>query len=740
MRKRHSLSRNKDHIAHTTHKPNTFKQLQATHHFILFRWAGHLTLLLLLLVPTLTYAGWAKVSGRLKQVSVGADGTVWGVNGANDIYKYLGNNSWKKIPGKLAQISVGNKHHIWGVTSNHEIYRRKGNGWKKISGKLQQISVGSDGTVRGVNSVNDIYEYLGNNSWKKIPGKLAQISVAHKHHIWGVNKNQDTFAWNGKGWLPIKGRKFKQVSTGANNKVWGLNGANEIFRLVANNRWQKLSGKLHRLSVGSSAHIWGVTSNHFIYLWRSAGTASCTRLIRIPAGMKRISTPGKLPGFKLVPTYKTQRIPVAHGQYLCTGKLFRCLNGQFIAQNRTCNCSSNGATSCNNKTFRMNRCVNFNWVATSTQCNKPCPKAIRLPAGFKWVRVRTRFGTRLKKVATYRTRYIQFPHGQNVCDGRLSKCVNGRFVSQNRTCSCSSNGATSCHTSSFRIQRCVNYNWVATRAKCNLNGIKTHNKTRSWCDESKMGMSMAHTAYTAANQKQGRLKYGLTYTKHWDNGNQHAFLAMSYVAGQQVCHYAFRGFKNDPNLGMISKIHKSRDCWSAEGSMGHCITEGYTRYIKLNTQIRRDILTRLITGGCKGGLRLSGHSMGGVLATLMAVELYKYNPAFFNKNYMRLMTYGSPRVFTSATAKRWHPHIWNLRWVYKENNNVDPVAAYPRFNSGFRHMGTQIEVHEKWFIKYIGPRKFHNRGGGDGNVNTSGLLNIHKPGRYTKSVKHCSGI
>jgi hypothetical protein len=53
----------------------------------------------------LTTPVWQKIPGGLKQVSVGSDGTVMGVNSANQIWKYMG-GYWKQLPGALTQISV----------------------------------------------------------------------------------------------------------------------------------------------------------------------------------------------------------------------------------------------------------------------------------------------------------------------------------------------------------------------------------------------------------------------------------------------------------------------------------------------------------------------------------------------------------------------------------------------------------------------------------------------------------
>jgi len=62
------------------------------------------------------------VGGSLKQVSVGSDGSVWGVNSLDKIYRWTGSD-WTLVGGSLKQVSVGPDGSVWGVNSSNEIYR-----------------------------------------------------------------------------------------------------------------------------------------------------------------------------------------------------------------------------------------------------------------------------------------------------------------------------------------------------------------------------------------------------------------------------------------------------------------------------------------------------------------------------------------------------------------------------------------------------------------------------------------
>ncbi|CAG8745558.1 21364_t:CDS:2, partial [Gigaspora margarita] len=99
---------------------------------------------------------WVNVSGALKNVSVAADGTVWGVNGNDDIFRWNG-VSWESIAGKLKQIYTSNASYIIGTNSANEIYQYRRGSWFKYDGSLKDVAIGIDGIIWGVNSNDQIF-------------------------------------------------------------------------------------------------------------------------------------------------------------------------------------------------------------------------------------------------------------------------------------------------------------------------------------------------------------------------------------------------------------------------------------------------------------------------------------------------------------------------------------------------------------------------------------------------------
>lgn len=101
---------------------------------------------------------WTLFEGELKQISVGADGSVWGVQDDGRILKKE-IDGWAFVEGELDRISVGSAEHIWGVDETGAIFKRDEDHWAQIEGELKQISVGSADQIWGVNETGSIFKW-----------------------------------------------------------------------------------------------------------------------------------------------------------------------------------------------------------------------------------------------------------------------------------------------------------------------------------------------------------------------------------------------------------------------------------------------------------------------------------------------------------------------------------------------------------------------------------------------------
>jgi len=100
-------------------------------------------------------------------IATGADGTTWGVNSVDDIYRYKGRNRWDHIDGKLTSIGVDASGNAWGINSNKDIYKYTGSKWVGIASDSDgvDIAVGHDSSVFYWTANGLLKKKMNNDSW-----------------------------------------------------------------------------------------------------------------------------------------------------------------------------------------------------------------------------------------------------------------------------------------------------------------------------------------------------------------------------------------------------------------------------------------------------------------------------------------------------------------------------------------------------------------------------------------------
>merc|ERR1712100_848957 len=134
------------------------------------------------------------IPGRLSNVAVGFDGTVWGVNRYGHVYWKNGlKGGWKYIPtSNMRQISVGSKGRVFATARNDTIWTRVGvkGRWQNIPGRLRWIATNARNQVTGTNKYTRIYFALSGKG-RKIIRKWSKRAVSHpkrKHKMHRTRK------------------------------------------------------------------------------------------------------------------------------------------------------------------------------------------------------------------------------------------------------------------------------------------------------------------------------------------------------------------------------------------------------------------------------------------------------------------------------------------------------------------------------------------------------------------------
>lgn len=211
-----------------------------------------------------------QVAGALHQISVGADGTVWGLNSAGEIFTYNAQaQTWSSVPGTLAQIAVGSSGAVWGLNQAGLIFRWDAlkPGWDWIPGALAQIAVGSDGEVWGVNAQGQIYRFNAQTQhWMQIPGLMKQIAVGFDGAVWGVDASDGVHRYNvASGEFEQTPGALTSIAVSADGEAWGLNNLTVYHFDRLRQAWTGVQQGLAQISAGGGGNIWALDSSGAVY-------------------------------------------------------------------------------------------------------------------------------------------------------------------------------------------------------------------------------------------------------------------------------------------------------------------------------------------------------------------------------------------------------------------------------------------------------------------------------------------
>jgi predicted lipase len=109
-------------------------------------------------------------------------------------------------------------------------------------------------------------------------------------------------------------------------------------------------------------------------------------------------------------------------------------------------------------------------------------------------------------------------------------------------------------------------------------------------------------------------------------------------------------------------------------------------FLKAYMSIRDELLTKITEFVDQGAIWVKGvgHSLGGALTTLLAVDLQKNK--FFKEDNSRFFTDGQPKVGNRKFAKSFNKRVPNY---YRLTNKFDPVPKVPVTGT---HVGARVKT------------------------------------------------
>ena len=188
---------------------------------------------------------------------------------------------------------------------------------------------------------------------------------------------------------------------------------------------------------------------------------------------------------------------------------------------------------------------------------------------------------------------------------------------------------------------------------------------------------------------------------------------------------SFRGsvsFKNlltDLNMGLSPLKWGTRDKFRPPQKIPKEV-KIHTGFHEAYIAIRKGLMERL-SESCKeyntSKLVFTGHSLGGALATITAVD---FHDQYGFGDQITIASYGQPRVGNAA----WAQYLESLPFSDRHYRTVaqgDPIVEMPPKELGYRHAGREILYTDDGQFKHILP--------------TDGTQNIKKPPFQTLSIR-----
>jgi len=209
--------------------------------------------------------------------------------------------------------------------------------------------------------------------------------------------------------------------------------------------------------------------------------------------------------------------------------------------------------------------------------------------------------------------------------------------------------------------------------------------------------------------RQGSLSnFKLTHKFFDANTNTFGFAGLAPAAGENVIIFSFRGATPSAGRNWITDLNAQRMPYP--GLRGATVHKGfYNAYLAVARQV--NLAAKSLLANCRNcHVYVTGHSLGGAIATLAAADLYSLTPD------LTLYTFGSPRVGDLRFATyfdRIVPDTWRVV------HNHDLVPHIPQRFLGFRHVSREI-----WYYKSAGGNFKTCNGGEDDSCANSVDLHV----------------
>jgi hypothetical protein len=198
---------------------------------------------------------WESITGEGKIVS-SRDGKIVRIGRGQEIYlKNLPDSDWIHIPGSLKEVDIGCDGKLYGVNDIGSMYVYTDNNWMLIPGNGARITANAE-AVWHTNIDNAIFRCdapcnLTRPKWVQTSGAAKYIDAGCNGETWAIGTNKRAFKTIDKGasWQSTSDFEMRSLSVGR-DAVYGTKADGTVYECVnpCNGDWKKIDGTI--FSVG----------------------------------------------------------------------------------------------------------------------------------------------------------------------------------------------------------------------------------------------------------------------------------------------------------------------------------------------------------------------------------------------------------------------------------------------------------------------------------------------------------
>lgn len=184
---------------------------------------------------------------------------------------------------------------------------------------------------------------------------------------------------------------------------------------------------------------------------------------------------------------------------------------------------------------------------------------------------------------------------------------------------------------------------------------------------------------------------GMNITRHFHESTTDIWGYVGVHAERREVLVVFRGSSSFKNWVYNLYFSMTSVPWKLEsfGLANPTLHEGFLlAYESVSSTVAREV-QRLLGSHPQYAVRVVGHSLGGALATLCAMEL---NDLVRHRAKVRLTTFESPRVGNDDFARLLRIHFPNAMDRIRVTNGRDVVVRLPPYLLGYRHATQEVFI------------------------------------------------